>query len=108
MVDPVSPHDQRTGPEGIDLDPLVGKAGGRFKLVTLIQRRMRDLQRGAPPLVEHAAGNLTQTAIEEYHRDKIWPVRGEEAEKLRKERTARASLRSPPRQATATPPKAKA
>lgn len=108
MVDPVNPHDQLTGPEGIDFDPLVWKAGGRFKLVTLIQRRMRDLQRGAPPLVERSAGNLMQTAIEEYHRDKIWPVQGEEAEKLRKERTAQASLRSPPRQAAGTTPKAKA
>jgi DNA-directed RNA polymerase subunit K/omega len=107
MVDPVSPHDQQARPEGIDFDPLVWKAGGRFKLVTLIQRRMRDLQRGAPPLIEHPAGNLMQTAIEEYHQDKIWPVQGEEAEKLRKEHSARAPLRPPPGQAAGTSPKAK-
>ncbi len=85
---------------GLDLDILVKKAGGRFKFVTLIQRRMRDLQRGAPPLIEHPTGSLMQTALEEYYQDKIWPVQGEEAEKLRaareSDRSARASLRPPP------------
>ncbi len=85
---------------GLDLDILVEKAGGRFKFVTLIQRRMRDLQRGAPPLIERPSGSLMQIALEEYYQDKIWPVQGEEAEKLRaareKEHSARPSLRPPP------------
>ena len=80
---------------GLDLDVLVEKAGGRFSLVTLIQRRMRDLQRGAPPLVERTSGNLMQAAVEEYYRDKIWLV--EEAEKLREDRASlSAGRRAPP------------
>ena len=82
---------------GLDLDVLVAKAGGRFRLVTLIQRRMRDLQRGAPPLVERISGNLMQAAVEEYYRDKIWLVGGEEAEKLREDRASlSADKRGPP------------
>lgn len=100
MEESVGLYGHGGGPEGLDLDILVEKAGGRFKFVTLIQRRMRDLQRGAPPLVERSTGRLMQTAVEEYYQDKIWPVQGEEAEKLRaareKEHGARTSLRPPP------------
>ena len=71
------------------------KAGGRFRLVTLIQRRVRDLQRGARPVIERPGWTVMQTAVEEYHLDKIWAVQGEEAEKLRKERSVQASPRSP-------------
>ena len=79
------------------------KAGGRFRFVTLIQRRMRDLQRGAPPLVERS-DSLLETAVGEYQQGKIWPVQGEEAEKLRKERASRAPPRLPSGQPGAPQP----
>ena len=74
MDDSVGLYGHGGGAAGLDLDILVEKAGGRFRLVTLIQRRMRDLQRGAPPVIERPGGTLMQTAVEEYYLDKIWAV----------------------------------
>ena len=70
---------------GYDSDELIAKAGGRYRFVSLVQRRMRELQRGMPPLVEQRA-SLLATAIEELRQDKIWLVSGDEAEKLEEER----------------------
>jgi len=79
----------------IDLDQLVRKLGGRFKMVSLIQRRMRELQRGRAPLVEPRA-SLLETAVEEARSGRIWLVTGEEAEDLRKVRAAEAVAEAPP------------
>ena len=84
---------------GVDVDTLVAKAGGRYRFVTLIQRRMRDLQRGAQPLIGRAVGNLMHAALEEYHQGKIWLVKGEEAEKLREELARQHAPRPSPGQA---------
>ncbi len=70
---------------GYDTDKLIEKAGGRFRFVSLVQRRMRELQRGLAPLVERQ-GTFLETAIEELRQGKIWLVSGEEAEKLQEER----------------------
>ena len=70
---------------GYDSDELIAKAGGRYRFVSLVQRRMRELQRGMQPLVKQEASFLA-TAIEELRQDKIWLVAGEEAEKLEEER----------------------
>ena len=70
---------------GYDSDELIAKAGGRYRFVSLVQRRMRELQRGMPPLVEQRA-SLLATAIEELRQEKIWLVSGEEAERLEEER----------------------
>ena len=69
---------------GYDSDELISKAGGRYRFVSLVQRRMRELQRGMPPLVEQKASFLA-TAIEELRQEKIWLISGEEAERLQAE-----------------------
>ncbi|MBX3438853.1 MAG: DNA-directed RNA polymerase subunit omega [Planctomycetaceae bacterium] len=54
-------------------EQIVNKVGGRFKLSTLIQKRLVQLNRGARPLVE-VVGNKPgmQTVIEEIMHDKIF------------------------------------
>ena len=69
------------------IDDLVKKAGGRYGLVTLIQKRMRELQRGLPSLVERKTTFL-ETAIDELVGDKVWLATGKEAEELREKRAA--------------------
>ena len=72
---------------GFDNDDLVRKAGGRFRFVSLIQRRMRELQRGAAAMVE-GKGSPLEIAIEEFREGKIWLALGEEADKLREQLAA--------------------
>ena len=68
----------------LDIDKLTEAVGGRFKLTYLIQKRMRELQRGHPPLIEAVEGKgWIQIAAEEIARGKIKLVFGEEAKKLR-------------------------
>lgn len=68
----------------LDLDKLTEVVGGRFKLTCLIQRRMRELQRGHPPLIEGVEGKgWIQIAAEEIACGKIKLVFGEEVKKLR-------------------------
>ncbi len=57
----------------IDLeDALVKKVGGKFKLTTLIQKRMVELNRGARPLVKSRDGfSLRRLVCEEILLDKI-------------------------------------
>jgi DNA-directed RNA polymerase subunit omega len=55
---------------------IVNKVGGRFKLSTLIQKRMVALQQGARPLVDirggHESANRMAVVIEEIIQDKIY------------------------------------
>jgi len=51
---------------------IVNKIGGRFKLSTLIQKRMIMLNTGARPLVEVRGGDKLQTVIQEILQDKIY------------------------------------
>ena len=44
-------------------EELVRKVGGKFRLTALIQKRMVELNRGAPPLVEVDADELTSREI---------------------------------------------
>ena len=74
------------------IDDLVAKAGGRYGLVSLIQKRMRELQRGLPSLVQRK-GTLLETAVEELVQNKLWLATGEEAEGLRPERHAELQAR---------------
>ena len=54
-------------PEGImtpqELHDLEEKFGGRFKLTVIVQRRLRELCRGAAPLVETESKNLIDVAL---------------------------------------------
>jgi DNA-directed RNA polymerase subunit omega len=51
---------------------IVNKVGGRFKLSTLIQKRMVALNTGARPLVEMRGGDRLSIVIQEILQDKIY------------------------------------
>ena len=51
---------------------IVQKVGGRFKLSTLIQKRMVALNTGARPLVEVKGGDKLSVVIQEILQDKIY------------------------------------
>jgi DNA-directed RNA polymerase subunit omega len=51
---------------------IVNKVGGRFKLSTLIQKRMVALNTGARPLVDVKGGDKMTTVIQEIMQDKIY------------------------------------
>jgi len=53
-------------------EEIVKKCGGRFKLSTLIQKRMVALNRGARPLVELQTKNQMEIVIQEIMQDKIF------------------------------------
>jgi DNA-directed RNA polymerase subunit omega len=53
-------------------ESIVNKVGGRFKLSTLIQKRLVQLNRGAPPLVDTPGKPGMQTVIQEILQDKIY------------------------------------
>jgi DNA-directed RNA polymerase subunit omega len=53
-------------------EAIVNKVGGRFKLSTLIQKRMVALNTGARPLVENRGGDKMSTVIQEILQDKIY------------------------------------
>jgi DNA-directed RNA polymerase omega subunit len=77
-----------------NVDELVKKAGGRYSLVTLMQRRMRELQRGLPALVDRKP-SLLDTAVDELMNAKLWLAVGEEADGLRSARVAELNARHP-------------
>lgn len=63
--------------EALKTDDLVRKAGGRFKLCALIQRRVGQLMDGARPLVERDGRSDLEIAIDEIMHDRIaldWAV----------------------------------
>jgi DNA-directed RNA polymerase subunit omega len=51
---------------------IVNKVGGRFKLSTLIQKRMVMLNTGAKPLVEVRGGDKLAIVLREIIEDKIY------------------------------------
>jgi DNA-directed RNA polymerase subunit omega len=51
---------------------IVNKVGGRFKLSTLIQKRMVMLNQGAKPMVEVKGGDKMAAVIQEILQDKIY------------------------------------
>lgn len=57
--------------EALKSDEIVKKAGGRFKLCTLIQRRLGQLMDGARPLVDRDGRSDLELVIEEVRQDKI-------------------------------------
>src|SRR5436309_1344965 len=67
------------------LEDLLAKVGGKYKLVTLFQKRMRELQRGLPKLAETDSQNLWDIVTTEIMGSKVDLIMGEEAEQMRKE-----------------------
>jgi DNA-directed RNA polymerase subunit omega len=57
--------------EALKSEEIVEKAGGRFKLCTLIQRRLVQLMDGARPLVDRDGRTDLEIVIEEIMQDKI-------------------------------------
>ncbi|MEJ5342792.1 MAG: DNA-directed RNA polymerase subunit omega [Thermogutta sp.] len=53
-------------------DALIDKVGGRFKLSTLIQKRLVALMKGAPPLVDLDTKDRMQIVLREIMEDKIY------------------------------------
>jgi DNA-directed RNA polymerase subunit omega len=53
-------------------EQIVKKVGGRFKLSSLIQKRLVALNRGARPLVELPTNNPMEIVIQEIMQDKIF------------------------------------
>jgi len=53
-------------------EAIVNKVGGRFKLSTLIQKRLVALNAGARPLVEVHTSDKMQIVLAEIQNDKIF------------------------------------
>ncbi len=58
--------------EELKEEEIVKKVGGRFKLSTLIQKRMVALNRGSKPLVEMQTKNPMEIVVQEILQDKIF------------------------------------
>lgn len=51
---------------------ILDKVGGRFKLSSLIQKRMTELMEGARPLIEDTEGKtMMEIVVQEIMQDKI-------------------------------------
>ena len=57
--------------EALKSEELVQKVGGRFKLSTLIQKRVVQLKQGSRPLVDMQTDNLMELVMQEILQDKI-------------------------------------
>ncbi|MCA9269504.1 MAG: DNA-directed RNA polymerase subunit omega [Planctomycetales bacterium] len=53
-------------------EEIVNKVGGRFKLSTLIQKRLVALNAGSRPLVEANTSNKMEIVVQEILQDKIY------------------------------------
>ena len=53
-------------------EKIVNKVGGRFKLSTLIQKRMVALNTGARPLIEMKTSDKMAIVVQEILQDKIY------------------------------------
>ncbi len=51
---------------------IINKVGGRFKLSSLVQKRMLELMQGSRPLIEDTEGKTSmEIVIDEIKQDKI-------------------------------------
>ncbi len=53
-------------------ETIINKIGGRFKLSTLIQKRMIALNQGARPLVDLRTNDKMQIVVQEIMQNKIY------------------------------------
>jgi DNA-directed RNA polymerase subunit omega len=58
--------------EDLKEEKIVNKVGGRFKLSTLIQKRLVALNAGSRPLVEANTENKMEIVLQEILQDKIY------------------------------------
>ncbi len=71
--------------EALKTDSIVDKAGGRFKLCALIQRRLVELLEGARPLVDRNGRSDLEVVIDEIMQDKITIAFEDESEQPEEE-----------------------
>ena len=57
--------------EELKEEAIIEKVGGRFKLSTLIQKRIVQLKQGSRPLVDMQADNMMELVLQEIMQDKI-------------------------------------
>jgi len=58
--------------EDLKSQELINKVGGRFKLASLIQKRMGELMQGSRPLIEDTSNlTLMELVLQEIIQDKI-------------------------------------
>jgi DNA-directed RNA polymerase subunit omega len=58
--------------EELKEEEIVRKVGGRFKLSTLIQKRLVQLNQGSRPLVDMDTSDKMKTVLQEIVQDKIF------------------------------------
>ena len=58
--------------EALKEEEIVNKVGGRFKLSTLIQKRLVALNSGARPLVDVNTNEKMEVVVQEILQDKIY------------------------------------
>jgi DNA-directed RNA polymerase subunit omega len=58
--------------EALREEAIVNKVGGRFKLSTLIQKRLVQLNAGSRPLVDASTQDKMQVVLQEILQDKIY------------------------------------
>lgn len=58
--------------EALKEESIVNKLGGRFKLSTLIQKRLVQLNAGSRPLVPAGSDNKMEIVLQEIVQDKIF------------------------------------
>ena len=58
--------------EDLKEEAIVNKVGGRFKLSTVIQKRLVALNAGSRPLVDVATENKMEIVLQEILQDKIF------------------------------------
>jgi DNA-directed RNA polymerase subunit omega len=58
--------------EELKQESIVNKVGGRFKLSTLIQKRMVQLNAGSRPLLDAKTDDKMQIVLQEILHDKIY------------------------------------
>ena len=58
--------------EELKEEAIIEKVGGRFKLSTLIQKRIVQLKQGSRPLVDLQADNMMELVLQEILQDKMW------------------------------------
>jgi len=78
--------------EALKSDTIVERAGGRFKLCALVQRRLIQLMDGARPLVERQGRSDLELVIEEIMQRKIELEYVPEAARLPEETAEPAAL----------------
>jgi DNA-directed RNA polymerase subunit omega len=66
--------------EALKEEGIVNKVGGRFKLSTLIQKRLVALNAGARPLVDAGTEDKMEIIVQEILQDKIYLDQSQEVQ----------------------------